>query len=372
MHSSILIYYPSNKSSNVIETIARELRKSAAEVFLLTHAPRGELHARLERFGISTHAFCISRTPSLLFYLRHFFFLIAFARKHKISTIQSHLQQANIVAVFAQFFIRARTIIYRHHFQDSNRVSQFFDLAIDLLARTIVVPSDIIHAMLLNSKRIAPSKVLLIPYAYDFSDYPRPSPEVAREIRDRNKCELLLIVCGRFVPLKRNELAFFALAALLRDHCDVKLLALDEGPNLNDMKRYVRSNGLDGKVEFAGYRPNVMDYIAAADVLIHPSYCEASNNAVKEAGLLAKTVVACSHVGDFSDYIQHGINGYLINRDTPLQELISTLKLIYSNKDRHLVGQALRDTIYRRFHLPKHTLQRHTELAIPSNSVTRY
>ena len=52
-----------------------------------------------------------------------------------------------------------------------------------------------------------------------------------------------------------------------------------------------------------GFREDFVNYMAAADLLIHPSLTEASNNVVKEMGLLQKGVAVCRHVGDFNDFI---------------------------------------------------------------------
>jgi glycosyltransferase involved in cell wall biosynthesis len=362
--SNILIYYPSNKRSNVIETIAKGFVGNGHKVFLLTQTPKGDLHDCFETYGIATTQYVIKKKNSVFFYLKHLFFLISFCKNNNINAVQSHLQQANIIAVFAQFFIRSKVIICRHHLIEPNKMSEYFDKVINLLAKIIVVPSEIIRNKMIRENKVKASKIKLIPYIYDFTQYPIPSDESIDLIKKNHSCRLLVLLCGRFVPLKRNEVVFYALKKLIDEKYDIKLLALDEGPGLEKLKKYVKDNSLENNVEFLGYRKNVMDYIASCDVLVHPSYTEASNNTVKEAGIHSKNVIVCSNVGDFSEYIIHKKNGYLVSKENPLDEIIDFLKIIYDDEKRYLIGEELKKTVYEKFHKSETIVKAHLKLLI--------
>ena len=78
MGKSILIYYPSNKSSNVIETIAKGFIDKGHKVFLLTQSSKGDLHTSFEKYGISTETYILKKTISFVYYLKHIYFLISF------------------------------------------------------------------------------------------------------------------------------------------------------------------------------------------------------------------------------------------------------------------------------------------------------
>lgn len=362
--SNILIYYPSNKSSNVIETIAKGFVDHGHHVFLLTQSPEGDLHKNMQSFGIKTFSFFPKKNVSLFYYIRHLFFLISFCKRYQIVAVQSHLQQANIIAVFAQYFVKAKFVICRHHLVEPNKMSDKFDEFINQLAKTIVVPSVVIRDKLIKNDRVNESKVKLVPYVYDFNKYPIANPVEVDRIRNQYPCQLLILLCGRFVPLKRNEIAFWALEKLLKENLSVKLLALDEGPELIKVEKYTKEHHLEKDVDFLGYRKNVADYIAACDALIHPSYTEASNNTVKEAALYSKNVIVCKGVGDFSEYIVNEKNGYLADRDQPLEEMVKYLKQIYYNENRSEIGNNLKKTVYDRFHLSPTIIQTHLSLLL--------
>ncbi len=361
---NILIYYPANKSSNVIETIAKGFIDSGHKVFLLTQTGKGDLHRILEKQGVIVDSFVFEKRFSFTFYLRHILFLISFCKRNNIDAMQSHLQQANIIAVFAQFFIKARVVICRHHLIEPNKMSAHFDKFINKLAKMIIVPSEVIRTKMITEEKVNPAKVKLVPYVYNFDNYPTPDMEKVNEIKGSNPNKLLILLCGRFVPLKRNELVFQAVKQLIEEKYDVKLLALDEGPGLESAKSYVKDNNLENDVEFLGYRKNVMDFIFASDVLVHPSYTEASNNSVKEAGIHSKNVIVCSGVGDFSEYIIHKKNGYLADREDPLKDIVWFLKEIYEDENRKVIGDELKKTVYEKFHRSELIIRKHLELLL--------
>jgi glycosyltransferase involved in cell wall biosynthesis len=217
---------------------------------------------------------------------------------------------------------------------------------------------------MLNEEYVQESKIKLIPYIYDFTKFETPSDATVADIKKENPCNLLLLLCGRFVPLKRNIIALYALKKLVELKYDVKLLVLDEGPELEQSKKFVVENGLENYVNFLGYRTNVVDYIAACDVLVHPSYTEASNNIVKEAGINSKCVIVCENVGDFSDYIIHEKNGFLANKENPTDDIIKYIKIIYQNKNTIFVGDELKKTILERFQKSDKSVNSHLELLI--------
>lgn len=364
------MYYPSNKSSNVLEAIAAGFIERGFDVVLLTQSAEGHLHQRMKVLGVNTFSRVINSSFSLFYYLNHFLFLIKFCRQHQISAIQSHLQQANIIAVFAQFFVKANLVVCRHHLIEANRTSNKLDAIINRLAKVTVVPSKGIEDKLIQHDGLSAKKVKRIPYVYNFDWYEKPSLANVAKIRADYPCKLLLVISGRFVPLKRNQLALEAVEHLVQKKYDVKLLALDEGPGLEDAKRYVQKKGLTEHIIFLGYRQNVLDYMAACDVLIHPSYTEASNNTVKEAALFEKLIIACEGVGDFSEYIIHKKNGYLVNRENPLPDILQHLEYIYAQENRNEMGASLKETVYTRFHQSKEIIHQHLELLFPKKHVS--
>jgi glycosyltransferase involved in cell wall biosynthesis len=131
---------------------------------------------------------------------------------------------------------------------------------------------------------------------------------------------------------------------------DCKLLCLGDGPLLTSLGSMVKEMGLEDRIYLLGRKSNIFDYIAASDVFLHLSSTEASNSAVKEVGLLKRAVIVCNGVGDFDDYINHGINGFIVDRDNPTEQAAGILFDLAENPSkREKIGETFYNTVINTF-----------------------
>jgi glycosyltransferase involved in cell wall biosynthesis len=98
----------------------------------------------------------------------------------------------------------------------------------------------------------------------------------------------LACAVGRLVASKRVDLAIDAARAL---GGSMRLQIVGDGPEQGRL----RALGLGADVAFSGWveRERALAWIAAADVLVHPSALEAAPSVVREARALGTPVVAC-------------------------------------------------------------------------------
>jgi glycosyltransferase involved in cell wall biosynthesis len=359
MEKKILFYYPSSKRSIAMETLLTGFSREGYNVIGLTTCEKGDLHDVLEENGIKTFSFIIPEKPRVFFYLKHIIFLINFCKKHNINYVHSHLQQVNIIAVFAQFFIRAKVIIFRHHFQYLNHSSysgkrnkneQVFDYIINKLAKLIVVPSSSVYNYMIKEENVSPNKIKILPYIYDFSKYHNPDPNEVAIIRNSYPAKLLLIMVSRLIKLKQHHVVFPVIKDLINEGIDIKLLVLDEGPEENNLKTWVEENGMCNHIHMLGFRKDFINYMAAADILVQPSLTDASNSVAKEMALLEKIVAVSENVGDYSDYINDGVNGFLLPLKHPEIKLRNIILKVYENKNLYEeFGYKLKKRIIEKF-----------------------
>ena len=111
----------------------------------------------------------------------------------------------------------------------------------------------------------------------------------ARELRRQCEAPILATVAGRLVQDKRVELAIGA-AGLLDGR--MHLAVAGDGPDAERLRLLADA----GHVRFLGRVPrhDALAWIAASDVLIHPSAVEAAPTVVREARALGTSVVACA------------------------------------------------------------------------------
>ena len=358
MKKKILFYYPSNKRSVQIETTLRELKNSGHEVELFTSCERGKLHEALESFGIKASTSISKSTNALSYYLFQIFSLINFCQKNQVDIVFSNLQHSNFIAVLAQFFMKAKVIAFRHHFKFSkgnygvplkvNKNEQRLDYIINKLAKHQVVPSKGVYDGIVKHENADPRKIEIIPYMYDFNLYPNVNQDKVDQIRATYPATLRLIMVARLIPFKRHIIILPIIRKLIEEGFDLHLFILDEGPEEEKLKSYCIQNKLNERVSFVGYTHDFLEYMSASDLLIHPSLTEASNNVVKEIGLLEKVVAVCRGVGDFDDYLLDGQNGYLMDLVDPTKDIENIIKKLYSENDSK-IGKSLRKIILEKF-----------------------
>ena len=184
-------------------------------------------------------------------------------------------------------------------------------------------------------ERVSMSKVRMVRYVYDFSAYSVPDSEIVKQIREKFKSKLLLIMCSRLIVFKRHILVFETLSALLKEKAlDIKMIVLDEGPEESKLRLFIATNRLEESIHMVGYRRDFINYMAASDLMIHPSLTEASNSAVKEYALLEKTVAVCNEVGDFSEYILDEQNGFLMSISNTNEDIKRIILEAYNHPEK--------------------------------------
>jgi glycosyltransferase involved in cell wall biosynthesis len=344
MSKRVLLYSPPSSRSIALETIAKMVIEAGHELFLLTLSERGPLHEMLDRIGAKTYSYVVSHKPSYNFYFKHCVFLIRFCKKNKIDTVWSQLATANLISVFSQQFLRSKIIAFRHHDESSfyaqygkkfgmvrKRNEILVDKLINRFARHIVVLSRNVLETMKQYEHCDERKIIVCPLIYDFSLYPVPEQREIQRIKDKAGCRLLLIMVSRMILSKQHELAFEVVNKLIKEGLSIKMLVLDDGPLKERLVQYIDDNDLSASIELTGNRTDFVNYMAASDLLVHPSLTEASSNVVKEMALLNKPVAICSGVGDFDDYISEGYNGYILSRDELSASLEKAIRSVYND-----------------------------------------
>jgi glycosyltransferase involved in cell wall biosynthesis len=221
---------------------------------------------------------------------------------------------------------------------------------INKLAKLIVVPSTSVKEGMIQYEKVPPSKIRLVPYTYNFEEYPKLNFGNIETIKVKYKANLLLLMCSRFVEPKRHRLVIGVIKKLIEGGLDIKLLLLDDGPLKNEIQELIVQEGLSQHIFFIGYTTSVLDYMAASDLLVHPSLAEASNSSVKEMAIAERTAVVCSGVGDFDDYITNNRTGFLIDPLNSEEELTHVLQFAYDNKEQVIeMGKLLKAEVLERF-----------------------
>ncbi len=352
----ILLYYSSRKRSNALESYVIQLLKKGHSMYFLTTCAEGDLHQYFRSLGIESQGMAASSTFFPLVFMRRFFSLLRFCSKHHITVVHSHLHPTNIVAVFAQYFLKCKVFIFRHHLHHPdesvqlNRNEKTFDRIISKLAKKIVVPSSGVRNGMVNQESVPADKVVVIPYLYDFSHYNKPDPTAVGEIKSLYPCRLLLIMVSRLIKLKRHMAVFPVIKKLVDQGYDIKLLVLDDGDERSNLEQWINSNGMGQSVFLLGFKRDFINYMAASDLLLQPSLTDASNNVAKEMAYLKKVIAVSDGVGDYSDYVVDGFNGFLLPLVSPETKIYEIIRSVYADPHSfRIFGERLYQTVIEKF-----------------------
>jgi glycosyltransferase involved in cell wall biosynthesis len=350
---NILFYYPDKERGDALSSLMIGFQKQGHRVSLLTHAKEGYLHEEVKRGGVNTYTYTIPKNNSFIFYLKHVMFLISFTKKHKIDVVYSHIQVANFISCIAQYFTSSKFILTRHHtdcaFLDYNFNERTMDRIINALGKIFIASSQKVYDQMVNIEHVRKSKVQIIFLAYDFDNIPKPEINEVIALKEKYKANLLIVQASRLIPEKRNINSITVIKNLIDKNLDIKLMVLGEGTEKLKIEQFIKENHLENNVFMVGYRQDMVNYIAAADLLVHISISEASNNTVKEAAILEKPVIVCKDVGDFDEYINNE-NGIKLSKEGTEKELSEILEDIYFHKkDAQLLGKNLRNSVLKLF-----------------------
>jgi glycosyltransferase involved in cell wall biosynthesis len=350
----ILIYAPSNARAVDLQSVMELFVKMGHAVYLLTHLPEGDLHRNVQRFGVATFS-CNMPSTGIRAYYKHVRFLSNFVRSHKIEVVFAHLQTAGLVASLSRLVTKFKLFYVRHntdeHKLQKNRNATIVNWLSVRLAPKVIVPSKKVYQYITGIEKVEPKRVIRINYGYNFSQYFQTDRTGNKEaIKLRYPCRLLVVSVARLIPVKRHLLMFETIRRMLQNGMDVKLICLSDGPYRAALEQYIEKNELGRHVFLLGNQKNVLDYLEASDIFLHLSESEASNSALKEAGLCKKTVVACRDVGDFEDYIVSGVNGFIVDKSDPVESSVKILTDCYNNPVcLKKLGESLYNTITREF-----------------------
>jgi glycosyltransferase involved in cell wall biosynthesis len=163
-----------------------------------------------------------------------------------------------------------------------------------------------------------------------------------------NKNEIVVVMAGRLSKEKGHKYLFEAMSKM----DSIKAIIVGKGPFESSLKSYVENNNLTDKVEFIGFRENVLDYIKSADIFILPSISEGLPLSLLEAMALKKVVIA-SAIGGIPSVIKDKHNGILI-RPGNYQDIIRAIDYIRDNKvQAEVIAANARKTIEDNYSITK-------------------
>jgi glycosyltransferase involved in cell wall biosynthesis len=280
-----------------------------SHVVALEGAGAAEVVRRATAQRLSAEAFVSSGRLGFLPMVRR---LRSLLKRYPQAVVHSHGYKPDILLSWLRVPQRLVCLATCHSWYSRSRKDRMLE-ALDKRAlrgfdHVIAVSEEI--ARDLTDHGVAPQRVSLINNGISI---PRPGPDARARIRAEmgvTAGSRVIIQIGRLAHSKRNDLLVEAVAALPRP-LSAHVWLIGEGDRKPMLMDLVRQRGLDDRVRFCGYRTDIPDIMAAADVLAVTSDKEGLPITVLEAMATHCPLVSTS-VGAIPDVLKDGRDAWLV------------------------------------------------------------
>ncbi|HWP84920.1 MAG TPA: glycosyltransferase family 4 protein, partial [Terriglobia bacterium] len=205
------------------------------------------------------------------------------------------------------------------------------------------------------------SEVTLLPCGFEGRAVQFPAEERSRRRAEFGvgPQETVLIYVARFWPEKAHEVVLEGMKEILRHRPATTLWLLGVGPEEPRIRSMVREMNLEEKIRFLGFRSDLEEMLALADIMVHPSHMEGVPLAVL-SGMAAGLPVVATRVGGLPEIVRHGETGVLIPPREPSVLAREVIQLIDHPEARRRFGQAARRFVETEYSLQEATNRVHT------------
>lgn len=144
----------------------------------------------------------------------------------------------------------------------------------------------------------------------------------------QNNRNIHLAFVGRLTPIKQVDQFIKIAAKITREIPDIRAVIAGDGPLLEDMRKYAEELKIADNIEFSGKKNNIEEILIRTKIFILTSKTEGMSIALAEA-MAAGVVPVVADVGELSDLVIDGVNGFLVepdNIDEYTRKIVSLLQ----------------------------------------------
>lgn len=329
---------------------AEELRRRGYRVLpVLPSWKTGWLGSQFEDRGFRSLTYTIERT----FDWKCLKDLVAKLRESGVDVLHSHEFSMAVYGAVISRILRKRHVVTMH---GNMWMTQAWKRRTALrwafrASDAVVAVSEDTRKHLLETLRLRESAVMTIP-----NGIPDPGGDRSGPVREfgLGPEEVVLLAVGNLIERKGHMVLLQSLALLHHAGCSVpwRLIIAGEGPERRRLEDFLRENGLEERVHLAGYRSDVGNLQAAADILVMPSLWEGLPLAVLE-GMYAANAVVGSSISGIPEAVRDGVEGFLVPPGDAHALAAALRTLLEDDSLRESMGEAARERARTRFSIER-------------------
>jgi glycosyltransferase involved in cell wall biosynthesis len=272
----------------------------------------GWVHDQLVTRGVGFDLIPSSATTLDLGYLRG---LVRMVRRHRIDLVQTHLLGSAVYGTVAARLGGARAVCTFHGVWDLEQAGRLLALKRWLVRRAdrlVFVSRSVRDTFDAAGFGMSPDRAVVI---YN-GIAPAPSSAARDAVRHRlglRNGQLLVGAIGNVRPAKGYDVLLEAAARVAAQVPDVRFVIAGDTahPDYEGVCRRRAVLGLEGTVEFLGFRDDVEDLLSALDVLVSTSRSEGFSLSTVQA-MAAGVPVVATRSGGPEEILEDGRTGVLV------------------------------------------------------------
>jgi glycosyltransferase involved in cell wall biosynthesis len=332
--------------------IALKLRDKGYNVFVCTNKP-SELFDRFQHDNINTLQLRIGN----LTFLNPFkvFRLYSLFKKYQIQTIILGLSSDVKCAGLAAKLAGVNEIIYRRGLASPIKNTWLNQILFKKVVTKVITNSNEVKKRFIESiPSIAEtSKIHIIYNGIDLNKY------IAQNGKNGfHKLNQKIVIgnSGRLIEEKGQKYLIELANNLRLFTSDFTIQVAGKGKLKSSLEAYAKKMKVEDVIKFLDFVEDTNEFYKGIDIFVFPSISEGFSNAILEAMIYGKPVVAFN-VSSMPEIIENGVTGYLVEFDN-MNDLTQKVKLLMDNPEiRFEMGKAAKQKIATQFDLNKNIFQ---------------
>ncbi len=262
--------------------------------------------------------------------------------------VHAHLPHAAWLTRWSRLAAPVRAVVDTLHSSSTGRIGRQLGYRYSswLPDRVTAVSHAVCDAHL--AARMA-TRITTLPNGVDISAW-RPDAAVRASLRQEFQIrdEFLWLAAGRLEPVKDYPTL---LSAIVDAPVPSQLVIAGGGPFENELKRLSRQLGLEHRVRFLGFEPNVRSWMQAADGFVLSSRWEGLPMGLLEAAACALPAVA-TNVPGTREVVEDGQSGWLTPAGDAIALGMAMARMMRAPiEQRRAMGEQARQFVIERFSL---------------------
>jgi glycosyltransferase involved in cell wall biosynthesis len=310
----------------------------------------GAINAHAETLDPKIKVHLVQMTKDFTGFLKAYNAFWKLSRQRKWDVVHAHMFHANVISRLARpVFGKTLVVSTAHSNNEGGALRMLAYRLTDFLSDINTNVSRGALARYVSNGFFSLGKSICVYNFVDTKHY-RPDAVVRQRMRKQESVEIdhfVILNVGRLVPEKHQMLLLEAFALLLKDHPQVRLFLVGDGPERTFLERRAVELGIRAAVRFCGTQRNTVDWYNLADLFVLTSQVEGFGLVLAEAMASGCPTVA-TNVGGCAEVV--GDVGTLIPPDSK-EGLVKAVRehLCMSGEERSLLGQRQRERVVQLF-----------------------